>query len=430
LATNFQAITHPDDLEADLLYVQEMLTGKIRSYQMEKRYLHKQGRVVLILLRVSLVRDIEGRPVHFIAQIEDVSERNRVEQALQRSEERYRYISELSSDYAYSLSISESGTVAFDWTTAAMMRITGYTDKELEADLMILVHPDDMPLTLRRMQRLMAGEEVISEYRIVTKDGRVRWVRYNARPIWDERLGRVTRLIAAVQDITDRKESEAALCRSEKHFRALIERATDLVGLVDGEGTVRYVSPSLQPVLGYRPDEWEGRKVVDLIHPADLTTLTEAFRASTEGKDPGYLFTSEYDITTGRGASWNRPPPTCWRTRRCRASSSTRAMLRIVCRPKRSATGLLPCLEISSALPISPGPSSARIVPGSTVGIHTERSPHNQSAGSHPPRRSRENRRGHWPHPCRRAGYQSARTLSLQGRVLQVDRMGDDRRIG
>ncbi|MBL8208534.1 MAG: response regulator, partial [Blastocatellia bacterium] len=82
LKLNFQAITHPEDLEADLSYVQQMLAGEIRTYQMEKRYIHKNGHLVDILLSVSLVWDKFGQPMYFIAQIQDISERKRTEEAL------------------------------------------------------------------------------------------------------------------------------------------------------------------------------------------------------------------------------------------------------------------------------------------------------------------------------------------------------------
>jgi two-component system sensor histidine kinase/response regulator len=72
LATTFQAITHPEDLQTDLNFVRQMLAGEIPTYQMEKRYFHKQGQIVWILLSVSLVRDQLGRPLHFISQIQDI----------------------------------------------------------------------------------------------------------------------------------------------------------------------------------------------------------------------------------------------------------------------------------------------------------------------------------------------------------------------
>jgi two-component system, sensor histidine kinase and response regulator len=82
LRSNFQAITHPDDLATDLQYVQQMLAGEIRTYQMEKRYFHKNGQLVDILLNVSLVWDKRGHPLYFIAQIQDISDRKRADAAL------------------------------------------------------------------------------------------------------------------------------------------------------------------------------------------------------------------------------------------------------------------------------------------------------------------------------------------------------------
>jgi two-component system, sensor histidine kinase and response regulator len=77
LARNFQSITHPDDLEEDLENVRKMLASEIDSYEMEKRYIHKEGHPVWIQLNVSLVRDAEGHPLHFISQIQDITERKR-----------------------------------------------------------------------------------------------------------------------------------------------------------------------------------------------------------------------------------------------------------------------------------------------------------------------------------------------------------------
>ena len=67
-ALTFQAITHPDDLEADLEFVRQLLAGEIRTYQMEKRYFHKNGQIVWALLTVSLVRSSSGEPSYFISQ--------------------------------------------------------------------------------------------------------------------------------------------------------------------------------------------------------------------------------------------------------------------------------------------------------------------------------------------------------------------------
>jgi len=86
LKIDFQRITHPDDLDTDLGYLQEMLEGKRDSYRMEKRYFHRDGHVVWILLSVSMVRDEEGNPRYFVSQIQDISEQKRVVFELERSQ--------------------------------------------------------------------------------------------------------------------------------------------------------------------------------------------------------------------------------------------------------------------------------------------------------------------------------------------------------
>jgi PAS domain S-box-containing protein len=79
LAKRFQDITYPDDLEADLEYVRQMLASEIRTYQMEKRYFHKLGHIVWALLSVSMVRDERSQELYFISQTQDITERKRVE---------------------------------------------------------------------------------------------------------------------------------------------------------------------------------------------------------------------------------------------------------------------------------------------------------------------------------------------------------------
>src|SRR5919112_1265114 len=83
LEKSFQDITPPDDLDADLDQVRRMLVGEIRTYQMEKRYFHKEGQVVWALLSVSLVHDEEGEPLYFLSQIQDISERKDLEERIE-----------------------------------------------------------------------------------------------------------------------------------------------------------------------------------------------------------------------------------------------------------------------------------------------------------------------------------------------------------
>jgi diguanylate cyclase (GGDEF)-like protein/PAS domain S-box-containing protein len=82
LGKTFQEITYPDDLEVDLEHLRRLLVGEVRTYQTEKRYLHKDGHVVWALLSVSVVHDEEDEPLYFVSQIQDVSERKVLEERL------------------------------------------------------------------------------------------------------------------------------------------------------------------------------------------------------------------------------------------------------------------------------------------------------------------------------------------------------------
>ncbi|MGQ0760503.1 MAG: GGDEF domain-containing protein [Acidobacteriota bacterium] len=83
LASNFQTVTHGDDLQHDLANLYRLMQGETLTCQVEKRYVHKSGKIVWALNNVSLVHDVDGNPVHFIFQIQDITERKRVEAALQ-----------------------------------------------------------------------------------------------------------------------------------------------------------------------------------------------------------------------------------------------------------------------------------------------------------------------------------------------------------
>jgi len=84
MSKTFQDITHPDDLNEDLMLVNRLLAGHIDTYQMEKRYLHRDGHIIHVLLSVSLVRDQEENPLFFISQIQDITQRKRLESELSR----------------------------------------------------------------------------------------------------------------------------------------------------------------------------------------------------------------------------------------------------------------------------------------------------------------------------------------------------------
>ena len=115
LRLTFQEITHPEDLEKDLTYVRQMLDGEISTYEVEKRYLHRDGHTVWALLSVSRLVD-EGGLRYFIAEIQDITERKRSEEDLRTSEERLRLLLQITARQSDDVDdqISASLTLARD----------------------------------------------------------------------------------------------------------------------------------------------------------------------------------------------------------------------------------------------------------------------------------------------------------------------------
>jgi signal transduction histidine kinase len=87
---NFQVVTYSEDIDLDLDHAQQLLSGKVRSAQTEKRYFHKFGHLVWVLVTSTLVRDLAGGPLYFISQFQDITERKRTEEKIRAYQKQLR----------------------------------------------------------------------------------------------------------------------------------------------------------------------------------------------------------------------------------------------------------------------------------------------------------------------------------------------------
>jgi PAS domain S-box-containing protein len=144
-------------------------------------------------------------------------------------DDRYRVISELTSDYAFAFRVEADGSAQADWLNDAFTRVTGFTVDDLRAHgWLAMVHPEDRLAARRHARRLLAGAPDASEHRIVTTTGEVRWLHSSARPVRDPATGRITRIYGAAHDITERKRADAeraALLARERQARSDAETA-------------------------------------------------------------------------------------------------------------------------------------------------------------------------------------------------------------
>jgi PAS domain S-box-containing protein len=214
LATSYQMLTHPDDLHLDLMYAELLHSGALRTCQFEKRYIHKQGHEVWVLLHCSLIRDAQGLPWYYLSQIQDITQRKITETALEESQRFVKSMVETTPDIVYVFDTVARRTV---YANHKPMDLLGYTPEQAEAiessgqSLSMLVHADDIPRLFASMERVkhaQDGEVIGTEYRMRRADGCWRWFYSRDVVFLRDQSGTVLQMMGITQDVTDRKQAE------------------------------------------------------------------------------------------------------------------------------------------------------------------------------------------------------------------------------
>jgi PAS domain S-box-containing protein len=212
------------------------------------------------------LRDGEGRIVGGINMLVDITERKAAEEALRRSEERFRGVFESSAIGVAILSLETN----FLQANKAFCATTGYSEEELRAmNCDALMHPDEVAAVHEHIRQLVSGEipSFVSENQYFTKDGRTIWVQNSVSAMRDVE-GRPEHLIALCEDVTARKQAEAAIRESEERFRAIVDTTPECVKVVAEDGTLLMMNSSGLEMIGAPASETAvGKSVYDLIAP-------------------------------------------------------------------------------------------------------------------------------------------------------------------
>ena len=216
-----QEITHPDDLLTDRESIENLRYGELSSYQIQKRFIHKSGRIISVILGMSIVRDFYGHPVHFVSHFIDITTRTYALNALQKSEDALKRAQQ----------IARLGSMEWDYIkdevnwSDEMYRICGI-EKQNASHLLLPIllentHPADRhALEIRLELGPIIGNVDPIEFRIYHPDGKMHWIKNETHFVFNENQNPV-RMNATFQDITEIKNVEKDL----KNARDEAERA-------------------------------------------------------------------------------------------------------------------------------------------------------------------------------------------------------------
>jgi len=267
-------LTHPDDMEAELAQVERLLRGEIQSFRMEMRYLCAEDEVVWILLSASIVRDESGAPDHFIAQMEDISEKKRSEEALRRASRYFELSQDLVCLAGFDGVFREVGEA---WT-----RVLGWSREELcSRPFVEFVHPDDRAATEKEAAKLAEdGATVMFTNRYRTKDGGWCWLEWSCRAVMDEE-----RIYGAARVVNERKLMEeelraahGALVGASEERRVILDSVAEGILSADADGRVTFANRAALELTGWSAEELVGRMQHDVLHHtrADGTPYPQA----------------------------------------------------------------------------------------------------------------------------------------------------------
>jgi PAS domain S-box-containing protein len=345
-------LLHPDDREQTLAaHDRHNETGE--QWSREYRLIASDGRAVWFRDVATLVRDDDGRPIHWegvqlditeLKRIEEelraasdelelrvlertheleeanelmmleIEERRRVERELREARERYRLLAEHLPGVAYvwDMRAARDETV---YVSPQIEKMLGFTKEEWgRKDFWrTRVHPDDRrTVTANALRSAVKGEPFSMEYRYLAKDGRVVWVLDEAILLERDDAGRPRIFHGLMLDITDRKLAEARAVEHELRYKMLasqIPAVTYLWQPTDDpstHGRTRYVSDQVRTVFGFSPEEWTSRPDfwLDQLHPDDREHVGAVAREVVRSGRP---FSLQYRVIAANGSTvWVR----------------------------------------------------------------------------------------------------------------------------
>ena len=289
---------HPEDRERVERQYEAYLDGgpDLDDYRM----IREDGRVVWIRDRAKIVPDADGQPVEW-GVFMDITRMREVEDRLHEAENKFQVLVEKLPAITYIYPVE--GTAMPRYISPQIEAILGYSAEEWTADPVswdTTVHPEDRELLTSTFEQADRTLEPYSlDYRVVASDGRTVWFHEEAHMVRNIE-GQPLYWLGVILDISEAKEAEARSRETDRRFRTLFENGPAITVIVSAEEEVLHVSPQIEDVYGYPPEEFIRNPGLwnDVLHPDDRARIMDLDRSTDETGEP---FVADYRIISASG---------------------------------------------------------------------------------------------------------------------------------
>jgi PAS domain S-box-containing protein len=288
VAQTIEQVMTPDSLQITAKVFEEEMTleasgtadpGRSRILVVEQY--RKDGSIVLMENHLSFMRDDAQKPVGIISLTHDITDRNRAEEALKESENKYRMLADNVNDVIFVLDMN----LNYTYVSPSVKFLRGYDPEEvLKQQPSEVLAPSSLDLVMKTLSEIMEPEKSklsdmpISqtlELEMIRKDGSTVWTEVKFSFIRDKNQ-RPVGILGLTRDITERKRGEEELRLSEERFRRIFDEGPFGMGLEDPDHTIIAANKVLCGLLGYTEQELAGRSVADVIYEEDREKSKEA----------------------------------------------------------------------------------------------------------------------------------------------------------
>lgn len=266
---------HPEDAIRIRAAIDRALTAG-EDYRLEAEITLADGRRRDTISHGVAQRDAQGAVIGLYGAIQDVTAMRLADRDLRANEARARALTENSTDLI--VRTSPDGVILE--VSPAIRRYGIEPDDLVGRNAISIAHPDDIAKARAARDDNRSGQppntNLSREFRLGAADGREVWIQGNPTPICDAQ-GKLIEVISILRDITPLKEGEFALAASERRYRLLAENATDIIVCYTPTREVTFLSPAVEGLLGYRPEELIGKSATIIIHPEDVPGVLARF---------------------------------------------------------------------------------------------------------------------------------------------------------